>query len=133
MKHLFFTTALLLTLALLLTACSYGGVNISVNSITVNGSGTITTQERTVSDFSKVELQSIGNLTIKQGDSESLTVKADDNLLPYITTDVSGDTLVIGMKPNTNPIPSKTIEYTLTVKSISSKLAARRERGVRRL
>jgi hypothetical protein len=120
MKHLFSATAILVTLALLLTACSYGGVNFSVNSQNIQGSGTITTEVRTVNNFSKVELQSIGNLTIKQGDSESLTVKADKNLLPYITTDVNGDTLQIGMKPNINVDPTQTIEYTLTVKSLTS-------------
>ena len=120
MKHLYFTTVLLLTLALLLTACSYGGVNISFNSQTIKGSGTVTTEARQVSGFSKVELQSIGNLTIKQGTSESLNIKADDNLLPYITTEVDGDTLKIGMKPNINVDPTQKIEYALTVKSLSS-------------
>jgi Protein of unknown function (DUF2807). len=119
MKHTLSITAILLTLALLLSACSYGGVNFSVNTQAIKGSGTITTTERTVSDFSKVELSSLGNLTIKQGDTESLTIKADENLLPYITNEVDGDTLKIGMKPNTNIDPTQTIEYTLTVKSLT--------------
>ncbi len=50
----------------------------------------MTTEARQVSGFSKVELQSSSDLTIRQGDSESLTIKVDDNLLPYITTEVEG-------------------------------------------
>jgi hypothetical protein len=122
MKKSIFIVALIVVLALVLSACSYGGVNISVNAQTINGSGKVVTAEREVSDFTKVDLQSIGNLTIVQGDTESLTVKADDNLLPYITTEVNAGTLEIGMKPNTNANPTQTIEYTLTVKSLSSVL-----------
>ena len=120
MKRSLFSIVVVFVTALALTACSYGGVNISVNSQTVNGSGTVTSEQRSVSDFSKVELKSIGNLTIKQGDKESLTIKADENILPYITTEVVNDTLVIGMKPNINAVPTSTIEYTLVVTSLSS-------------
>ncbi len=49
-----------------------------------------------------------------------MTVKADDNLLPYITTDVVAGTLEIGTKQNTNINPTQAIEYHLTVKSLSS-------------
>lgn len=124
MKKSFFTTAILLALTLILTACSYNGVNISVNTQTINGSGSLTTETRPLSSFSKVELLSIGNLTIKQGTSESLTIKADENLLPYITSEVEADTLKIGMKPNLNLNPTHTIEYTLTVKSLSGVVLA---------
>ena len=110
--------------ALLLSACSFDGVTVNVNTNTVKGSGNVVSEERTVSGFTRVELQSIGNLVITQGDTESLTIAADDNLLPYITTEVVAGTLEISMKPNTNVDPTKTIQYTLTVKSIASVVLA---------
>jgi hypothetical protein len=119
MKKIIFTLTVLVALCLALSACSYGGVNYSLNSENMQGSGAVKSETRDLSSFSRVELRSIGNLTIQQGDKEEITIQADDNLLPYITTDVNGDTLVIGMKPNINVNPSKTIEYTLTVKSLS--------------
>jgi len=106
--------------ALALSACSINGHTISINTDRINGSGTIVTEERSVTGFSKVDLQSIGNLTIIEGDKEALTIKADDNIIQYITTEVFNNTLEIGMKPNINIDPSRSIEYTLTVKSLSS-------------
>lgn len=120
MKSTLISIFVFLVMTMALTACSVGGVNFNVNSETINGSGTTKTEVREVSNFSKVELQSVGNLTIKQGDHESLTIKADDNLMPYITSKVEDGTLKIGMKPNINAVPASTIEYELVVKSLES-------------
>ena len=109
-----------IVLTLMLSACSINGHSITINSEHIKGSGTIVTENRTVSGFDKVDLQSVGNLTIVVGDKESLTIKADDNLMQYITSEVFNDTLEIGMKPNLSLDPTHDIEYTLTVKSLSS-------------
>jgi hypothetical protein len=103
-----------------LSACSVNGMNFSIGNDHINGSGTITTENRTVSGFTKVDMQGIGNLTITQGDTESLTIQADENLLPYITTEVVAGTLEIGIKPNISVLPTRSIVYTLTVKSLNS-------------
>lgn len=113
-------TLVFVVLALALSACSINGRTFSINSEHINGSGTIVTEDRAVSGFDKVDLQSIGNLTIIEGDKESLTIEADDNLMEYITTDVFNNALEIGMEPNISIDPSRAIEYTLTVKSLSS-------------
>jgi hypothetical protein len=112
--------AVFIVLAFVLSACSIDGHTISINSEHITGSGTIVTEDRAVSGFDKVDLKSIGNLTIVEGNKESLTIKADDNVMQYITTEVFNKTLEIGMKPNINIDPSHDIEYTLTVKSLSS-------------
>ena len=113
-------SVVILLLAFALSACSVNGYPISVTNEKVNGSGKIVTESRDIADIDKVDLKSIGNLTIIQGDTESLTITADDNLMPYITSDVFNHTLEIGMKPNFSVDPTQTIEYKLTVKSLSS-------------
>ncbi len=120
MKKSITILSLLTAMTLILSACSFNGVSINVNTTTIQGSGKISSEDRSVQDFTRVELRSIGNLTISQGDVEALTVKADDNLLTYITTDVVAGTLEIGTKQDTNINPTQTIEYHLTVKSLSS-------------
>lgn len=120
MNKNFFALTALSALMFMLSACTFNGVSINMNANSVQGSGKIAEEERTVQGFSRVELRSIGNLTITQGEVESLTVKADDNLLPYITTDVVAGTLEISTQQNTNINPSQAIEYHLTVKSLSS-------------
>src|SRR5262249_38638611 len=47
-------------------------------------------------------------------------VEAEDNLLPYLTTEVHGSRLVIGTKPRTNLRPTKPIVFRLTVKNLES-------------
>jgi len=81
----------------------------------VRGSGDIETEERDVSDFHKVHLSGVGNLIITQGEEESLTVEADDNIIPLINTDVFGERLTIGFKRGYNFIPSAKIKFYLTV------------------
>ncbi len=100
--------ALALCIALLLlAACS-----------TTRGSGQLATAQREVSGFTKVELAGQGELTIEQTGTESLTISAEDNLLPLLTSDVSGDTLVLGTKPNTSIVTTKPITYAVTVKNL---------------
>jgi hypothetical protein len=62
----------------------------------VRGSGDVVREERRVSDFDHVSLTGIGRVVLTQGESESLTVETDDNILPYIRTEVRGRTLVLG-------------------------------------
>jgi len=98
--------------ALLLSGCN---VNIGGTS----GSGSIKTETRSVSGFSKVAFTGIGELAIAQTGTESLTISAEDNLLPLLTSTVSGGTLSLGLKQGNTIIPTKPIIYTLTVKQLS--------------
>jgi hypothetical protein len=107
-------------LGLSLTACIPNGFYNPVTNKTIRGSGEVVTESRDVSNFERVDLQGIGNLEIVQGDEESLTITAEDNFMQYITTEVVGDTLEIGMKPNLSLDPSRTIEYKLVLKSVAS-------------
>lgn len=64
-------------------------------SNTVNGSGNIVTEQRDVSEFSRVSVGGVFKAEITAGQNFSVTVEADDNLLPLIETEVRGDTLSI--------------------------------------
>lgn len=112
MKALIFTS--ILTLSLLLTSCE----NVAFQQVT--GSGKPITEPRTVSGISGVELATLGDLTITLGDAESLTIFAEDNLLPYIETVVKGGVLTIQTKDTFNIMPTQPVYYVLTVKSLDS-------------
>jgi hypothetical protein len=66
----------------------------------VHGSGNIKTENRKVSDFNRVSISGEYKVVLKQDSSLSLTITADDNLLKYIKTTVSGDKLRIYNKRN---------------------------------
>ncbi|MEW5870156.1 MAG: head GIN domain-containing protein [Chloroflexota bacterium] len=104
--------ALLLSMACTLTIP--GGLGL-------RGSGNVITESRQVSDFNQVVLSGIGELQITQGESESLEIEAEDNLLPLIETEVRNNTLYIGIKENRTGIsPTKPIRYQLSLKELDS-------------
>jgi len=84
----------------------------------VTGSGNVITENRPVSGINRVRLEIPANLDIQQGSAETLTVTGDDNLLPLLTSDVSGGELVIKFKPFTSARPTQPIEVKLTVKNL---------------
>lgn len=98
----------LLAVVLLVTACSV-----------TRGSGQLTTESRPVSGFTMVELSGTGELTIEKTGTESLSISAEDNLLPRLTSEVSNGTLSLGTEPNTTIVPTKPITYSLTVKDLN--------------
>jgi hypothetical protein len=59
------------------------------------GSGHVITEARTVALFSHISASGIDVLNITQGEPQSLTIAADDNILPLFETEVTGDTLRI--------------------------------------
>ena len=98
----------LLAVVLLVTGCSV-----------TRGSGQVATESRPVNGFSKVELSGTGELTIEKTGTESLSISAEDNLLPRLTSEVSGGTLTLGTEPNTSIVPTQPITYSLTVKDLT--------------
>jgi hypothetical protein len=75
-------------LALLATSC--------IGTV-IEGSGNVVTETREVRGFDSVALSGIGEVVLTQGETEGLTVRADDNLMEYIDTEVRGGTLYIGL------------------------------------
>lgn len=77
-------------LAVLSTACA-----VPARFQVVRGSGNIITEEREVRGFTRIEMAGAGRIILTQGDTESLSIETDDNLMEYIETRVAGDTLEI--------------------------------------
>ena len=92
----------------------FGGTNI------LQGSGNVTTESREVSGFTEVALAGSGNLTIRQTGSDSLSIEAEDNIIPKLTSEVANGRLTLGVEPNTNLWPTKPINYELTVKDLNA-------------
>jgi hypothetical protein len=104
-----------------LIAVGLVGVLSACEVLMIQGSGNITTETRAVTDFDEVNFTNIGELTIVQGNSESLTVTTDDNILPYVKTTVNGGTLTISFDRGTvAPLvhPTQGIHYQLAVKNL---------------
>ena len=75
-----------------------GGTSDSASSAT-EGSGVAATQPREVAAFQSIDLAGSNNVVIRVGEKQSVVVKADDNLLDRVTTEVHSGTLVIANTP----------------------------------
>ena len=64
----------------------------------LSGSGVIESEKRRVSEFDAISIEYPADILIKQGESESITIEADDNLLPQLVTEVRNGTLYIENK-----------------------------------
>jgi len=69
---------------LLFSSCSY-----------TTGSGNIITEKRTVGHFTELTVSNAFDVEVKIGPVEEVSIEADDNLMKYIRTTVSGNTLNI--------------------------------------
>lgn len=101
----------LITGILLITACSLNANQDSREVI--SGSGNVITESREVSGFNGVSHTGIGRVIITQGDTESLTIQADDNLMDYITSEVKNDTLELGFDENVRFDSTSSITFTV--------------------
>jgi len=58
--------------------------------VTIHGSGNIIDENRDVNNFYGLSILGSGRVIMEQGTEESLRIEADDNLLPYLETEVNG-------------------------------------------
>ncbi|HEV3237385.1 MAG TPA: head GIN domain-containing protein [Gemmataceae bacterium] len=82
------------------------------------GSGQSKTETREVAKFSSVSLSGVGKVIIKQTGKESLSVTAEDNLLPLLETTVVDGKLSLGPKKGASINPTKPIEFVVEVKDL---------------
>jgi hypothetical protein len=90
--------SLLLPPLLVLAACD-GIVEVG----TIKGSGNIVTEARPVGKFTAIRLSGIGQVVVEPGQTESLTVTVDDNLLPLFASQVENGTLYLTTTEGKNP------------------------------
>jgi hypothetical protein len=108
-------TAALLCAFLLLNGCATGCAD------RVRGSGVVKVEPRDVAGFSEVKVRGSGDVTIAVDSSgtESLTVEAEDNLLPLLTSDVEDGVLVLGVREGANVSATRPIRYRLTARELN--------------
>ena len=87
----------------------------------VQGSGRVKAETRQVSGFKGLALGLPGQVEVRTGSSEGLSIETDDNLLPLIETVVEGRTLEIRNKKGVNikPRSLKIVVQTRGLESLS--------------
>jgi hypothetical protein len=94
MKRNLSITALILTGLLFITACGDSFWNC------IEGNGSVATVRRVVDDFTNITSNGDFIVDVSIGNSTSVSVEADENLLSYIETYIRGNTLYIETQDN---------------------------------
>jgi hypothetical protein len=90
--------ALLVALALPLQGCSLLGWRISAGTAPyTEGSGTVTTVQRTVGTYRAINASLGMTVVVEPGTPGAVSVTADDNLIDQVTTEVRDGTLYVGL------------------------------------
>lgn len=112
------TRIILFTITILTVALATGcGVNLNVT----RGSGNVITETREVKDFSALMLAGAGDVMITQGETESLTIEAEDNVMQRIRTEVQNGKLVIDFdSTQSRVLPTRPIRFNLAVKDLNT-------------
>lgn len=88
------------------------------NSASVKGNGVEATISRKIENYRKLDLMGGFNVNVKSGNSDSILITTDENILPYIKTEVKDYTLQI--YPDTAVSPQHPMTIDIKSEIISS-------------
>lgn len=111
----------LVALPLLLAATAL--LSFSSQNERIKGNGNVKQESRDASAFTDISTSGVYKVIIEQGTTHSIRVEAEDNLLPYIVTDISRGELSIHSKKGYNIQPTKDIKVYITLQKVD-KLSA---------
>jgi hypothetical protein len=83
----------------------------------VQGSGDVISESREVTGFDEVELVGSGRVDIAVTGTESLTIEAEDNIMPLIESDVRNGSLILDYRSAVSP--SVDVVFTITAAELS--------------
>ena len=106
-------TVALLVFVFVLSACTITPLGV------VTGSGKMVTESFDVQDFDQIRVGTSGVLYIEQGDEFSLSIEADDNILPLLDVEVEQGVLTLRTEPDITPLQFETIIYRVTLPELS--------------
>ena len=103
MKKLFFS----LIVMVFFISCNYRE--------SVRGNGNITTESRSVSSFKDIRLSGSMNVHLIKGAAYSVEIKGEENILPYIETNVADGKLIIKYADGVNINTRRDVTVTVTL------------------
>jgi hypothetical protein len=102
----------------LVALCVFTGCSFSL--IGTRGDGVFKTESRGVTPFSSISFKSVGKLKVIQNGKESLTIIAEDNILPFLKSQVSNQTLYINNVNESSINSTQPIEFAVEVKALEN-------------
>ena len=107
-----------IAIATIVAGCDGVLIDISDSADAVRGSGTVISETRNVSGFDRVVLHGSGEVMIDVTGTESITIEAEDNIMPLLSSDIGGGQLDLDVEGRVSP--TEPITYTITMKTLTS-------------
>jgi hypothetical protein len=95
---------------ILLVQADWNGSSTSSN---IHGSGVAATQTRDLSPFTALDLAGANSVRVEVGGTQSVVVRADDNLIERVTTEVRDGKLVIANSGNFTTSSPMSVDVTV--------------------
>jgi hypothetical protein len=115
MKKLFLkSSGIFLLIMLFFTSCS------AQNWGKVKGDGNVITEKRSVGDFDELGVSGSFDIFLVHGKEGELTIKIEENLLPYLVMEVDNGKLKIRWKTGTSINTRRGVEITVAFESIQA-------------
>ncbi|MHA7944360.1 head GIN domain-containing protein [Formosa sp. 3Alg 14/1] len=109
MKSIILKKASLLIVAIIsLNSC------VSINK-GIQGNGEFITDNRSTSSYDNISCTGSMNYILIKGTEGQITVEGESNLVPYILTEVQGNTLTVKTEDGVNLNPSNNRDITITI------------------
>jgi len=108
----------LLAIAAPMNAASAGPLSWLGGNERVQGSGKIVKQHRELGHFTALSTGVSGNVEIRSGNTESVSIETDDNILPLIETVIESGTLRIRPSKRNLNLDTKTMKIVVQVRTL---------------
>lgn len=107
-----FFTSLLITLTLITNAQDWLG------NKKVKGNGNLITLTRTTANYDAIEAGGSFEVILVKGKEGKITIEGEENIIPYLETEVSGNTLKMKYEKGVNIRTTKTLKITVPFQNI---------------
>jgi hypothetical protein len=87
-------------------------------SKTIKGNGNIVTVKRTTSTYNGISVGGSFDVILVKGKEGEIKIEGEENIIPYLETEVSGNTLQVKYKKNTNISTRKKLTVTIAYEDL---------------
>ena len=88
------------------------------NSKKIKGNGNVITVNRTTFDYDAVAVGGSFDVKLVKGKEGSIKIEGEENIIPYVITEIKGSTLQVKYKKNTNIRTTRRLTVTVTYNDI---------------
>jgi hypothetical protein len=114
------TKKILLTSCILMFTFSINAQDYWGKNERIKGNGNVVTVNRTTKDYRGIAAGGSFDVILIKGKEGKITIEGEENIIPFIETEISGGILKINYKKNTNINTTKRLVVTVTFDTIES-------------